>query len=243
MNKSLLTNLIALALVGIGYAIPATHALATPLRAIGLFAASGAFTNWIAVHMLFEKVPGLYGSGVVPSRFEEFKEGIRSLIMNQFFTEENVENFFATQAESGQSAIHLDPDPILSLVDYDQMFGKLTDAVMASPMGGMLAMVGGAKALAPLQEPFQKNVEQEIRVLVESPKLMEAVQASVSSGSHSKEIIEKVENIVTRRLDELTPQMVKTIVQDMIREHLGWLVVWGGVFGGLIGLLTTLLPS
>ena len=37
--------------------------------------------------------------------------------------------------------------------------------------------------------------------------------------------------------------MVKTIVQDMIREHLGWLVVWGGVFGGLIGLLTTLLPS
>lgn len=104
-------------------------------------------------------------------------------------------------------------------------------------------MVGGAKALAPLQEPFQKNVEQEIRVLVESPKLMEAVQASVSSGSHSKEIIEKVENIVTRRLDELTPQMVKTIVQDMIREHLGWLVVWGGVFGGLIGLLTTLLPS
>jgi len=123
------------------------------------------------------------------------------------------------------------------------MFGKLTDAVMASPMGGMLAMVGGAKALAPLQEPFQKNVEQEIRVLVESPKLMEAVQASVSSGGHSEEIIEKVENIVTRRLDELTPQMVKTIVQDMIREHLGWLVVWGGVFGGLIGLLTTLLPS
>ena len=38
--------------------------------------------------MLFEKVPGLYGSGVVPSRFEEFKEGIRSLIMTQFFTED-----------------------------------------------------------------------------------------------------------------------------------------------------------
>ena len=192
--------------------------------------------------MLFEKVPGLYGSGVIPSRFEEFKEGIRSLIMNQFFTEENVESFFASQGESGESAIHLDPDPIIALVDYDQMFGKLTDAVMASPMGGMLTMVGGAKALAPLQEPFQKNVEQEIRGLVESPKLMEAVQASVSSGGNSKEIIEKVENIVTRRLAELTPQMVKTIIQDMIRQHLGWLVVWGGVFGGLIGLLTTVLP-
>ena len=38
--------------------------------------------------MLFEKVPGLYGSGVVPSRFEEFKEGIAHLMMKQFFTEE-----------------------------------------------------------------------------------------------------------------------------------------------------------
>ena len=24
-------------------------------------------------HMLFEKVPGLYGSGVIPARFEDFK--------------------------------------------------------------------------------------------------------------------------------------------------------------------------
>jgi hypothetical protein len=25
------------------------------------------------------------------------------------------------------------------------------------------------------------------------------------------------------------------MVQDIIRQHLGWLVVWGGVFGGAIG--------
>ncbi|MEC8594491.1 MAG: DUF445 domain-containing protein, partial [SAR324 cluster bacterium] len=34
------------------------------------------------------------------------------------------------------------------------------------------------------------------------------------------------------------PERVKEIVEDMIRQHLDWLVVWGGVFGGLIGLLT-----
>jgi len=33
--------------------------------------------------------------------------------------------------------------------------------------------------------------------------------------------------------------MVKEIIERMIQEHLGWLVVWGGVFGGLIGLVTT----
>ncbi|HAR89821.1 MAG TPA: DUF445 domain-containing protein, partial [Gammaproteobacteria bacterium] len=50
----------------------------------GLFALSGGITNWLAVHMLFERVPGLYGSGVVQLRFEDFKEGIRNLIMEQF---------------------------------------------------------------------------------------------------------------------------------------------------------------
>ncbi len=35
--------------------------------------------------------------------------------------------------------------------------------------------------------------------------------------------------------------MVKTIIEDMIRKHLGWLVVWGGVFGGLIGVVANVL--
>jgi uncharacterized membrane protein YheB (UPF0754 family) len=32
--------------------------------------------------------------------------------------------------------------------------------------------------------------------------------------------------------------MVKEMVERIIKEHLGWLVVWGGVFGGLIGLIS-----
>ncbi|MFT4641351.1 MAG: uncharacterized membrane protein YheB (UPF0754 family) [Verrucomicrobiales bacterium] len=238
MNKSLATNLIALAFVGIGYALPASHHLAAPIRVIGLFAISGAITNWLAIHMLFEKVPGLYGSGVVPSRFEEFKQAIHELIMNQFFTKENVEAFFEAQvAEDGKT---LDPEPILALVDYERMFTRLVEIAMASPMGGMLGMVGGAKALDPLKEPFKENVRTEISTLVASPKLMEAIQSGMQEGDHATEVTAKVEAIVQRRLDELTPKMVKVIVQDMIQQHLGWLVVWGGVFGGLIGLLTHL---
>jgi len=52
-----------------------------------------------------------------------------------------------------------------------------------------------------------------------------------------------VGDIVQKRLDELTPGMVKDIIQKMIRNHLGWLVVWGGFFGGLIGLAASFLPS
>ncbi|MDE2955256.1 MAG: DUF445 domain-containing protein, partial [Gemmatimonadota bacterium] len=57
------------------------------------------------------------------------------------------------------------------------------------------------------------------------------------------EMIDRVDAIVMQRLNELTPEMVKTIVQDMIHKHLGWLVVWGGVFGGFIGLITSVVWS
>jgi len=37
-------------------------------------------------------------------------------------------------------------------------------------------------------------------------------------------------------LEELTPERVKEMMEEVIREHLGWLIVWGNVFGALIGL-------
>lgn len=36
---------------------------------------------------------------------------------------------------------------------------------------------------------------------------------------------------------ELTPERVKQLMEDVIREHLGWLIVWGNVFGGVIGII------
>jgi len=52
---------------------------------------------------------------------------------------------------------------------------------------------------------------------------------------------DKVSEIIDIRLAELTPKMVKEIIQTMIKKHLGWLVVWGGVFGGLFGLAAALI--
>ena len=234
MNKSLLTNVIAAIVAAIGFALPASHPIAFPLRDTGLYALSGAITNWLAIYMLFEKVPGLYGSGVIPSRFEEFKNGIRHLIMGQFFTRTNVETFF--QEQRGAEAIHFDPEPVIQAVDYDAMFASLQQAVLSSSFGGMINMFGGAKALEGLREPFRANMEKEIRQFANSPKLKEAIGQSVKPADLTDSVMRKVEGIVAKRLDELTPGLVKEIIQTMIREHLGWLVVWGGVFGGLIGL-------
>ena len=70
VNKSIITNGLALFLTLLGFGLNNDM-----VKTVGLFALSGAITNWLAVHMLFEKVPGLYGSGVIPQHFEEFKNG------------------------------------------------------------------------------------------------------------------------------------------------------------------------
>ena len=82
-NKSFLANLISAIAFGVSYLMPefvGRHAL----MMASLFALSGALTNWLAVYMLFERIPGLYGSGIIALRFDQFKESIRILIMEIF---------------------------------------------------------------------------------------------------------------------------------------------------------------
>jgi uncharacterized membrane protein YheB (UPF0754 family) len=227
-DKSLLTNVIAALLIVLGWVIANES-----VKAIGYFALSGAITNWLAVHMLFEKVPLLYGSGVVPNRFQQFKAGIQHLIMEQFFTAENVSRFFA-EGEFDEE-IDIDINALLASVDFKQVFQSLVDAIMHSKFGSMLSMVGGEAALAPLEEPVISKLKQALIDIAESDDFKRAIAAHLSKVDIQK-ILQKVSTIVEKRLNELTPQMVKVIVQSMIKKHLGWLVVWGGVFGGVIGL-------
>ena len=59
----------------------------------GMFAFSGGVTNWIAIKMLFDKVPGLYGSGVIPSRFVEIRITVKKMVMKNFAPKVTI-NFF-----------------------------------------------------------------------------------------------------------------------------------------------------
>lgn len=231
LHKSLLTNLLAMALVAVGFYAKEPIALS-----VGLFALSGAITNWLAIHMLFEKVPGLYGSGVIPARFEDFKLGIHSLIMEQFFTKENFERFYASTATAKEGP-HFDFEPIIEKTDLSPSFDALLASVMESSFGSMLGMVGGEKALMPLKEPFIAKMKISITDITKTPEFQETVHEQLSNSTAVGDIHEKVDGVVQKRLDELTPQLVKEIIQKMIRDHLGWLVVWGGLFGGLIGLV------
>lgn len=232
INKSLITNLLALFCVLIG------HYLANDiLFSIGLFALSGAITNWLAIHMLFEKIPGLYGSGIIPARFEDFKLGIRSLMMDQFFTEENIDRFLS---ESSGQATSINLAPVIEKLDLTPAFNNLIDVIESSSFGGMLAMVGGREALIPLKEPFMDKMKTTVIDISQSDTFAELLREEIEQPDVISGMRDKVSDIIEKRLNELTPQLVKEIIQAMIKEHLGWLVIWGGVFGGLIGAVAAL---
>mgnify|MGYP006172923425 FL=1 len=228
MNKNSSTNLIALFLMIGGYFSPIYSNI---IFTTGLFSLAGGVTNWLAVYMLFDKIPLVYGSGVIPNRFQDFKVGIKRLIVQEFFTEEKVKTFFA-EYENLLSA-----DNLANKIDYDLIFEHLKDGIVESSFGGMLALVGGKSALNVLKEPIVEKLQLIVHDVINN------IKSDAISDNITSDLLKKIEDIIDTRLNELTPQMVKEIIQDMIRQHLGWLVVWGGIFGGLIGLITSIINS
>ena len=235
MNKSSVTNIIAAAIIASGYAVSfyLNPVIGGHIKTVGFFALSGAITNWLAIYMLFDKVPGLYGSGVIPAHFEEIKDWIRGMVMDQFFTKENLDRYFIEGRSRLLESVNL--DAAVDKLDYDRIYDTVKSEVLSSKFGGMLAMFGGEGMFEKYRDSFKVKVKEYILIEVSSPDFFETIMAS-GNIDISGLIMEKVSEIVQARLDELTPVMVKEIVQEMIRRHLGWLVVWGGVFGGLIGL-------
>ncbi len=230
-NKSFITNVTAAGVLGIVISSPGFTGRSILIMA-SLFALSGALTNWLAVYMLFEKIPGLYGSGIITLRFEEFKRSIRSLIMENFFTEEN----FA-KVTSDALPHTIQPELVMNTIDFDKAFDGFMSVVKNSSFGGMMSLFGGKKTLEPLRQPFKAEFERQAAEILSSVDIASILQKETDFETFRS----KIGTMVDNRLHELTPQRVKEIIEDVIRNHLGWLVVWGGVFGALIGSVSTLL--
>ena len=231
MSKSFLTDTVSLSLVLIAYLVP--EAYHTAVLFTGLFAFSGAITNQLAIHMLFERVPFLYGSGVIEKNFESFKASIKTMIMEQFFSKEQLEEFFAREEKK------IDLTPLVEGADFSPAFDALSKTVMESRFGGAVAMFGGEAALEGLRDPFGRKLKSAVVRIVSSETFQAQIDHQIRHSSLSEDMTKAVDELITKRLEELAPWMVKDLVQELIREHLGWLVVWGGVFGGLVGLASS----
>jgi len=218
MNKSLITNLVSIFIILIGFLYRDDFSF---IFLVGVFALSGSITNWLAIHMLFDKVPFLYGSGVILDRFDDIKLGIKNLILKELFSADQIEKFILDNKQKASGGI-------IDKIDFDRVFIGLVESIEGSQLGGMLAMIGGRKALEPLKDPFVKK----LKVIIE-----DFIKDNSGNNNSTDELLVKIENILDARLADLSPNDIKIIIQKMIREHLGWLVVWGGFFGGLLGLI------
>jgi uncharacterized membrane protein YheB (UPF0754 family) len=218
MNKSLITNLVSIFIILIGFLYRDDLSF---ILLVGVFALSGSITNWLAIHMLFDKVPFLYGSGVILDRFDDIKLGIKNLILKELFSADQIEKFILDNKQKASGGI-------IDKIDFDRVFIGLVESIEGSQLGGMLAMIGGRKALEPLKDPFVKK----LKVIIE-----DFIKDNSGNNNSTDELLLKIENILDARLADLSPNDIKIIIQKMIREHLGWLVVWGGFLGGLLGLI------
>lgn len=232
-SKATITDMISVAFIGVGISLPEAYSL--PILSIGLFAFSGAITNQLAIYMLFNRVPLLYGSGVIENNFEIFKDSIKDMIMKQFFNPKQLKAFFQSEEQK------IDLAPLVKSADFSPAFNALKQSVMESKLGEMLNIFGGEKALEPLREPFANKLKSSVVGIVTSETFKAQMNHHLENSSLNSDLRESVERLISNRLNDLTPQMVNELVHELIHTHLGWLVVWGGVFGGLIGLLSSMI--
>ena len=231
IEKGRISNSVTFLLLIVGVIFTPEIVYAEWLLAAGLFGFAGGFTNWLAVKMLFDRVPFLYGSAVIPNRFREIRQAVKDAIMHYFFDQEHLEYFFNSQLNTKLTS----PDVAIKIRDLLQseavegIVDSEIDELMKGPHGLMLKMVG-PKVIKPIVMQFISGVGEKA-----TPLLVSEFGNSVVDVDSLRD---KIDELLTEQLKQLTPERVKEMIEKVIRQHLGWLVVWGNVFGSIIGILS-----
>ena len=253
MDKGTVSNWISALLLALSIALP-VNAWTSALFTASVFAFSGGITNWLAVKMLFDRVPGLVGSGVIPARFREIRAKVKDLILEHFFNREHLDRFFeeeltdvdwgrfvrsGTQGSGPLEGLVLEQWEKLTGKDVvqpmiDSQLEKLTD----SPIGGMLLMVGLDRVRPAVNQfvtAFVSAMQGKVEEIASSLEISD-LDLALDREALVDEAQVLLDRILVTKLERIHAHDVKRMMEDVMRQHLGWLVVWGNVFGALIGL-------
>lgn len=241
-QKGNLSNLITFLIFILGillYTLVDSNQLAIKfILSAGIFGFSGGITNWLAVKMLFERVPLLYGSGVIPNRFKDIRQAIKITLMESFFDREYLETYLQEKSSDFLQSINIATliseklkDPEIDTIILNK-FMELS----RSPEGAFLMMFanmvpGGMPAMIKMIKPLLINLSEEM-----SQQLMTTF--SLETKIDIDKIRKEIDNFLTTKVEQITPEMLKKIIEDVIREHLGWLIIWGNIFGALLGIIS-----
>ncbi|MGQ9591884.1 MAG: hypothetical protein ACUVYA_16510 [Planctomycetota bacterium] len=255
VDKGTLSNCASAAALLAGLSLPRGPVQGFVL-AVGLFAFGGGITNSLAVKMLFDRIPFLIGSGVIPARFREIRTKIRQLIMTHFFAPRNLEEYFREhrtdfdprrylKGAEGRGLVSAFLEANWEKIASPQVIEPIVDRqiqkLLDSPMGGVLIMVG-VDNVKPTVTQFVAGLvaQMRTRVLDMAAGVGPDLTVEIDERKLSEDLCAHVENLLESKLRELDAQRVKRLLEEVIRRHLGWLVVWGNVCGGILGLLSRL---
>ncbi|NBV28454.1 hypothetical protein EBR43_08195 [bacterium] len=76
-------NIFLLTCIIIGYNIQ--HNYGVMLKTLALYGLSGSITNSLAITMIFHKIPGIIGSGIIEKNFESFKLKLKETLITHIF--------------------------------------------------------------------------------------------------------------------------------------------------------------
>ena len=229
--------------IGIVLVLTTSWAPAAYILSMGLFGFAGGITNWLAVYMLFERVPGLYGSGVIPNQFQQIRAALKDMVQRAFFDRQFLSGYLGSRGKQLMAehmpAIQAKIQEVMDKPETDQLIAKQLQDAAAAP-GSSVAMLiqmaamatgGDISALATQLKPVLAGFAVDaVAHLADALNPQELINVDA--------VIAEVNTLMTEKLRLLTADHIKQLLEQVIREHLGWLVVWGNVFGGLIGLVS-----
>ena len=124
---------------------------------------------------------------------------------------------------------------ILSAPNFEDILVEKLTKLAATEDGKMLNMMapmfGGIKGLVPKIKPMIVGFAADMGdLLVDNFDPLKMIPID--------KVRAEIERLMEEKLKLLTPESVKTLMEEVIRSHLGWLIVWGNVFGSLIGVVS-----
>ena len=218
--------------------VDSNHTSIKFILSAGIFGFSGGITNWLAVKMLFERVPLLYGSGVIPNRFKDIRQAIKTTLMESFFDREYLETYLQEKSSDFLQSINIATLISDKLKDpsIDSFILNKFMEISRKPEGAFLMMFanmvpGGMEGMLKMIKPLLINLSEEM-----SQQLMTTF--SLETKIDIDKIRIEIDKFLTTKVEQITPEMLKKIIEDVIREHLGWLIIWGNIFGALLGIIS-----
>jgi len=206
--------------------------IAKLIRAFGLFGFSGGMTNWLAIRMMFDKIPFLIGSGILLKHFIEIRENVKKTTMETYFDAGHITSYVQQKTEMILSALQLEESirDIIRSPEVQQLIEDKIDDMYETPEGMVLGMMVNKTKMKGSIMPSIENIGGDIVPLVSQ---------MIRSSEHLTEdnLREKIDEMITSKLVEMSPDIVIGVVKDMVETELGWVIIWGNIFGGLLGII------